>query len=241
MFTPAALGIATKEQMDALKPKFEYFRKNPRHWLEWPSFLFPFSEAAWNVGLRLFIAEVIADIGKRVYGRLDVRELQPVGDFNTGLPEKYNCRIPGVSNEFWPLEFSDLRLPAGNPGGCENYGWGATFPTLVIRNIIGFRESEMLDKDQFMLAPALPPGMFQPGKTYSMTNLRFRGTNNEVSYKVVDKQNLSIALICKSESPRSITVTDEAGRIVVQTQSPTKVAGLSFNGINGALYIVTMH
>lgn len=25
---------------------------------------------------------------------------------------------------------------AGNPGGCENYGWGATLPMNIIRNVI---------------------------------------------------------------------------------------------------------
>ena len=240
MLTPVAFGIATKEQMQALKPKFEYFRKNPRHWLEWPSFLFPFSEAAWNAGLREFIAEVLVDIGKRIYSRLDVRELQPVGDFNTGLPEKYNYRIPGVSNEFWPLEFADLTLPAGNPGGCENYGWGATFPTLVIRNIIGFRESGILEKDQFLLAPALPPSLFEGGKAYSITNLLFRGTTNDISYEVIDNQNILIKLKCRSRPPRSIRVADEEGRVVANTVTPTEMAELLFSGINGAIYTVTL-
>jgi len=235
MLTPVALGIATEEQTRGLRPMFQYFKENPRFWLEWPSFLFPFSEAAWNAGLRELVAQVTVDIGNRIYPHLDLREVLPVGNFNTGLPEKYNYRIPGVSNEFWPVKFD-----GGNPGGCENYGWGATFPTLVIRNVIGFRETKDVRKTQFILAPALPPGMFAQGKTYGITNLGFCGTRSNVRYTVEKDKRLIIKLTCESDSPRSISVKDAGGKIIAKTSNPAKTARLSFRGTNYAAYTVTV-
>ena len=39
-----------------------------------------------------------------------------------------------MANEFWPVDF--------RPPGGENYGWGAILPMFIIRNIIGFHESD---------------------------------------------------------------------------------------------------
>ncbi|KPJ62319.1 hypothetical protein AMK68_05070, partial [candidate division KD3-62 bacterium DG_56] len=233
MLTPVTVGVATQEQIESIRPKFRYFKENPAYWLEWPSFMFPFAEAAWNVGEREFIAQVIADTANRIYARLDERELQPVGDADTGLPPQYNYRIPGVSDEFWPLE-------ADNPGGCENYGWGATLPMHIIRNVIGFREVDTLDRDQFVLAPAVPAHMAQPGRTYGISNLLFRGTRNDVTYRVVGRGEIVVGLTCRSRALKTVTVTDQEGRIVAETPVAAQDVALNFDGISGGLYTVTV-
>jgi hypothetical protein len=105
MFLPVTLGIASQNQMQELIPKFHHFRDNPRHFLEWPSFLFPFTEAAWRTGLRMFTAGEVLKIGNRIYPRLDERDIQPVliRSYEKVLPAEYSFRIPGVSDEFQPL------------------------------------------------------------------------------------------------------------------------------------------
>ena len=156
MLAPIALGIATDAQMEMSKPSFSYFQENYRFWLEWASFLFPFSEAAWNAGERKLLAEVLVNSGDGIFPGMDSRQVLPVSPKDCpGLPEQYSYRTPGVAAEWWP----HLRKQEGKPDtwscGCENYGWGATFPTLLIRNMIGFREVNNLKQSQFHLAPAL--------------------------------------------------------------------------------------
>ncbi len=48
MLSPISLGVATPEQLERSSEIFDYFRDNYRFWLEWPSFMFPFTEAAWT-------------------------------------------------------------------------------------------------------------------------------------------------------------------------------------------------
>lgn len=234
MLTPVALGISTPDQNEGIIPKFDHFKGHKLFWLEWPSFWQIFSEAAWNAGLRMFLSELVVDVGERTYERIDRRELLSVRKFDTGLPEKYNYRIPGVSMEFWPIK-------EDNPGGCENYGWGATFPTLVIRNVIGFREIDRLDKDQFLLAPALDSSLFKTGKTYSMLNLDYRGAKLDVRYAVLPENQLQITLNGTFASPASINVKDEQKKTVAFSRGKKNAFNISFTGENGALYTVTFN
>jgi hypothetical protein len=226
MLSPLAVGLATPEQVEAIKPKFEYFRQNPRHWLEWPSFMLPFSEAAWRSGLRGFIAEVVTSIGERIYPRLDSRETDRVADrYKDRLPKPFSYRIPGVSNEFWPLNLDESIYRSGG----ENYGWGATFPTLVIRNLIGFREGE----NGFVLAPSLPPTLFEIGKQYGITNLRWQDFRFDVSYEVLSGEKLRIRLT--SQSPTAVTITDENGNVIAQGSGQ-----LTFEAANSGVHRVSL-
>ncbi len=243
MLAPLAVGVATPEQVEGVKSKFAIFRDNPQHWLEWPSFWQPFSEAAWKAGLRTFVAEELVKVGERIYGRTDAREISGVSErYPDRLPATYNYRIPGVSSEFWPVKLD------GHPilNGCENYGWGATFPTLVIRNIVGFRESE----NGFILAPALPDVLFEAGKTYGITNLRWRDVRAAVEYTphptpsplslqgegMGERSKISVRLNLRLESPRTVTITDEAGNVVSEGQG--MAVELTFEGENGGVYNV---
>jgi hypothetical protein len=236
MLSPVILGLATAEQIEGIKPKLQYFRENPQHWLEWPPFVHAFAEAAWNVGMREYIAQVLVDIGNRIYTRMDSREAQLTGGHvGTKLPEPYNYRVPGVANEYWPLKVDDHTYP-----GCENYGWGATLPTLVIRNIIGFREDDDLEADGFILAPALPSPMFQSGKTYGLTNLRYRNSRSDVLYEVKDDGKLLVHLTCQLTVAAVVRVTDESGQVVTQTTDSAHMANLLFEAVNGAMYTITI-
>jgi len=235
MLAPLTCGVATPEQIEAIKSKFKYFKENPRHWLEWPSFIFPFSEAAWNAGLRTFIAEVLADIADRVYSRTDARKVMYQEKYISKCKsetEKMLCyRVPGVASEFWPLE--DI------PAGGENYGWGATLPMNIIRNIIGFRETSNISKTEFILAPALPKKLLKPGNKYTIRNLHYRDINIEVTYEVMDEKRLKISLkYLLSDEPKSISVSDENKKVIVFSEEKRIFGEISFEGVNGNLYII---
>jgi hypothetical protein len=231
MFAPLTVGIATPEQMAGVKPKFQYFKEHPIYWLEWPSFMFPFAEAAWNAGLREFIGQIVFETGSRVYPRLDVRTTKSIAPFKTKIPPQYAYRIPGVSDEFWPIK-------EDNPGGAENYGWGATLPTLVIRNVIGFRELADPAAHAFILAPALPSQLAQPGKNYGITNLQFQGIRLDVNYQFLNGRNLEIAVTPRGSSGRSIRISDADGHQLIAGPTGTP---LKFEGVNGMVYHVALN
>jgi hypothetical protein len=236
MFLPVTLGIASQNQMQELIPKFHHFRDNPRHFLEWPSFLFPFTEAAWRTGLRMFTAGEVLKIGNRIYPRLDERDIQPVliRSYEKVLPAEYSFRIPGVSDEFWAIN-------EDNPSGCENYGWGSTFPTLVIRNIIGFRDVQDPRINAFILAPALPDDFFKIGKSYGMRNLRYRETMADIIYTKKDGDRIDIKLTLHSEKFLSYTVLNEQGKIIANSEKGDEATVLNFNGSNGDNYIISVN
>jgi hypothetical protein len=216
MLYPVAAGLATDEQMKAIAPRFKYFAENPTFWLEWPSFMLPFSEAAWNSGQRDLLSEVLAKTANRAYARTDARRSKPISvdesapehpNRMTGkMPAQYCYRAPGVANEFWPIDDS-------NPGGCENYGWGATLPALLIRNIIGFREKSNSASNQFDLTPTFPAHMRTAGKTYGVTNLAYLGCRISIDYTVQDGESLKISIVARSESNKlPVTVKHEDGK-----------------------------
>ena len=231
MLTPVTVGVATEEQIEAIRPRFQFFKDNPKFWLEWPSFMFPFAEAAWNIGERRFIASVIIDTGNRIYERTDRRTIQPVGREDTGLPEEYNYRIPGVAREYWPLREEDT-------GGCENYGWGATLPMHIVRCVIGFREMADLAADRFALAPAFPDEMAGPGKEYGMSNLRYRGTRFDVSYRFKSAGKIEATLSTHADSPITVTVRGEDGGVLAEGASDSHELTLSYGCGNGDLCAV---
>jgi len=234
MFLPLSVGLATRQQMEEIKPMFTHFRENPTHFLEWPSFLFPFCEAGWNAGQRMLVAEEVAKIGNRIYPRLDEQKLQPVNhERPTSFPEKYYYRIPGVSDEFWAIK-------EDNTGGCENYGWGATFPTLVIRNIIGFRESTDVNENAFFLAPAIPDNFCVSGKTLGITNLNYRGSKYSVQYTVKGKKKIAARLSCALNKPATVKVLDQVDNTVLVSEKNITRKDLLFSAQNGNIYKIVI-
>jgi len=199
MLLPIAVGIATEEQIEAIKPKFQWFIDHPKHWLEWPSFMFTFTEAGWLAGLRQLTADVLYATAQRVYGRTNRSEITYIDPTVVNMPLQFNFRIPGVANEFWPIEISGR-----SHSGSEAYGWGATLPLLIIRNILGFRESNGNYKREFLLAPTLPTALQKVGKTYMVTNLSFRECHYDLRIEVESMGMLSISL-----NPRKLGQTFE--------------------------------
>lgn len=233
MLAPLTVNIATPEQIEGVKPRFDYYRQNPLFWLEWPSFMFHFTEAAWNAGLREFDAGIVVDTGDRIYPRIDGRTLQSLGGVKTNLPPQYAFRIPGVTDEFWPIN-------EDNPGGCENYGWGATLPGLVIRNVIGFRESPGPARNEFVLAPAIPDRMAQPGRKYGITNLRFRGLRTDAMYEVASPKELRVKLTMTSNRFQSMKVLDDSRKILVSAAISGAPEIVSFLARNFAPYTIVL-
>ncbi len=243
MLVPLTVGVASPEQVEGVKPKFDIFSKNPTPFLEWPSFWLPFSEAGWNAGLREFIADELFKVGQRIYQRTDAREISPTSArYPDRLPSAYNYRIPGVASEFWPVQLD------GHPilNGCEHYGWGATFPSLVIRNLIGFREAGPVLPDgietdaatRFTLAPALPGALLEQGRAYSITNLGHGAGTFDVTYTIGADSHLTVRLAYSFDKPSTVMVSNQEGNTIVSTTIAGNSGEIEFEAINGAIYEV---
>lgn len=183
MLLPVSLGLATADQIESVKPKFLWFLEHPKHWLEWPSFLFCFTEAGWNAGSKKEMSTLVAQTADRVYARTNGREPIAIGRHPANMPDPFNYRIPGTSNEFWPV---DGELPSC---GAEAYGWDATLPTLILRNVLGFREH----RDGFTLEPNLPESLLVTGREYRVSDLRFRDRRFDVVLRVEPDLSVSVS------------------------------------------------
>lgn len=231
MLYPLAAGIATPEQGRALTSRLEYFAENPRFWLEWPSFMFPYTEAAWNAGQRKLAGEVVGRTADRAYRRTDARQSKSISPFKSTLPSEYQYRIPGIANEFWALD-------ADNPGGCENYGWGATLPTLIMRNIVGFRELEDPASNAFLLAPALPAALMKRGATYEVKNVRLRSIIATVAFEIQDNSQLEIRLKVSGRL-KNLAAADATGKKLQTAELRSGEASLAFLAVNGEIYTLS--
>ena len=229
MFTPVAFNMSSNDEIDQLMPMFDYFNNNQRHWLEWPSFIQIFSEAAWHAGNQKYISTLVSDIAERIYKHIDKNEVLPVGNHKSNLPEDYNYRIPGVSNEYWPIDLNE-----GNPGGCENYGWGATMPTLIIRNIIGFRELTNGNERGFSLTPSLPDSLFIQGKKYGLSNINFQDLNFSVFYIIKELNSINLEIQFSETINENIILRDLKGNepSLLQEIDKIKVKTKNFETIN---------
>ena len=239
MLAPVTCGVATDDQIRALQPKFSYFLEHPRHGLEWPPLLFTFAEAAWNAGQREAAARAVADAATRTYARTDARTVIPSRD---GDPFSY--RIPGVANEYWPV--GDV-VP-----GSENYGWGATLPMFIIRNIVGFREAPDGSAQTFLLGPCLPAslpasgtglpassaGLPAFGSPLGITNLRFGRLTFDLSITRTAADTIQVSLRPVNESKDTFRVIDRKTGREVASWSPGSAGPVVWKGTNGTVYEV---
>lgn len=232
MLTPFATGVATAAQHKAAIPRFEYFQDNPKHWLEWPSYMMIYADAGWNSGLRELVSQVVVETGDRIYARTDARKLGKTAENRTtGLPEQYDYRIPGTAVEYWPID-------QNNPGGAENYGWGGTLPIHVLRNVIGFREVDKFDKDEFLLAPSFPASMAKAGKSYGISNLRFRHFTFDLNYSLGQGDDLVVTIVPQEELRSTIVIRDEQGDLLAQAGAGS--GSIEFDGKNGQVYSIVI-
>jgi hypothetical protein len=227
MLAPLVCGVATPEQQRAVKPMFRYFLDNPRSVLEWPPLLYTYVEAAWNAGEREAAARAVASTAMRAYQRTDARAATRAADDGP-----FSYRIPGVANEYWPLNDTA-------PGG-ENYGWGATLPTQIIRAILGFREDgDAGDRsNSFVLAPCFPPDLFRPGKMYGIRNLHYRELTLDLDVTCRDASGLKVVVRYRSPQPVAVTVLERGGHTRI-TETPVSTTGvLTLAGRNGDVYLL---
>lgn len=164
MLLPITVGVALPEQIDEMKTSFRYFIDNPKLMLEWPSFQFPFTEAAGRAGLNSMVSDLLISTGDRVYGRETSRDVRPLASrHRTTFPQCFRYKMPGQASEFWPMKPDPVW-----ECGAEHYGWGATLPTMVIRNIFGIRENES-DHPSITVSPTLP-SCWKEGEKYGLSN-----------------------------------------------------------------------
>lgn len=81
-------------------------------------------------------------------------------------------------------------------------------PTLLIRNIVGFRE---VGAQEFALAPSLPKRMMRDGGTYTITNLKYRGMVFDVRYTVLKDERLRCELLVRCQRDMVIGIEDAEG------------------------------
>ena len=224
MLTPLACKVATPDQIEQVKPMLHYFASNRR--LEWPPGVFTFTEAAWNAGEREIASQVVVSTADRVYERTDMKTIL----FSDSL---FSYRIPGVANEFWPSDFV--------PAGGENYGWGATLPLYIIKNIIGFRESSHQRVKGFTLAPMLPKKYMQSGMSYTIRNLHYLNFTFDVTYTVQNENEFLVSLKYHASTPLSFSVLDERGKELYILKENMMSRSFTFDGVNGNVYQIRIN
>lgn len=175
MLLPITVGVALPEQIEEMRSSFKYFIENPKLMLEWPSFQFPFTEAARRAKQNVMVSDLLLATGDRVYGRETSRDVRPLASrHKTTFPNCFRYKMPGQASEFWPLKPDPVW-----ECGAEHYGWGATLPTMVIRNVFGVRELET-SYPSIEIEPTLPSS-WKEGERYGIENLRIGPFTLDVS------------------------------------------------------------
>lgn len=180
---PAFCGIATDNQKKLLLPTLRKMyedmlaqvqipESSADNALNWSSFVLPFLESAWSSGDSQLASQTVENICERIYTSMDRRVLQTGGN---------NPRLgwPGTSCEIW-----------GGHGafGGEVYGWGAVMPAHIIRNLIGFRETDAVD--QVILNPGFSPLLAASGKEYGISRLPYARQWISIQFKFVHGHDL---------------------------------------------------
>jgi len=225
--SPVACNVIQKEKTNSIKWSFDYFSNNPNY-LEWPPLLLTYCEAAWNANERLLSAKLVAKIAEKVYKRLDQREI-----FKANNSSPFMYRVPGVSCEFWPLDDKD-------PGG-EAYGWGATLPIFIIRDILGIRE-KIPDKNsifEFFLSPSLPE--ISKIKKFGISNLQMYIFNIQMLSETISSKEINISINLKSKQEFSVKITDLSNNIVLNIKEKSTSHHFNFKIKNGEKYVVKLY
>jgi hypothetical protein len=137
-------------------------------WTLWPSWTWSLVESAAAAGLYPVVGRLAFETIDRVYRVTTRREL---GSLRRPLP--------GCSPEFWPEDWRTY-------GGSDAYGWGATTANLLIRHLLGFKESRDTSGWVAELTPALPVELLQPGARYTLNRLNYRGRLLDLTCSVLD-------------------------------------------------------
>jgi hypothetical protein len=225
MLAPLTCGIATPDQMRGVIPTVRAALRDRQGWLEWPPALQTFAEAAWNGGFQEDAAAEVARIADRVYARTDARHVRAVDS-----TDEFSYRMPGVANEFWPVR--------NHVAGGENYGWGATLPTHIIRTIMGLREYQDDRRSGFTVAPALPDRFRIAGKRLGLTGFRFLDRKFDVSYAPGPGDSLQVSLTPHRGAAGGFEVVERvSGRVVARSSTGEPAA---FPARAGDVFVVVI-
>src|SRR5579885_2684839 len=198
---PACCGIANEDQKKKILPTLhkmyermqaqkQVAESSPDDALSWSSFVLPFLESAWSAGDKVLASSTVEVICDRIYSSMDRRS----------LTQHPRLGWPGVSCEIWG---------AHGAFGGEVYGWGAVMPAHIIRNLLGFRETEVVG--QFLLSPAFGPLLVGAGKQYGITDLLYAKKKLGIHFTFQDERNL-LAELDLPESSQVLSATDANGR-----------------------------
>jgi hypothetical protein len=110
----------------------------------------------------------------------------------------------------------------------------------IIRNIVGFRESENATVQEFVLAPMLPGEFVTPGKKYSIHNLHFADVTFHLTYAILKGSNISVTISSQNPRLRTFSVIDDGGKEVRATSTEKQTGSLSFDAVNGVVYRIRM-
>jgi hypothetical protein len=226
---PAFCGIATDSQkrrlLSTLRKMYEDMLAQARipessadNALNWSSFVLPFLESAWSAGDGALVSKTVENICERIYTSMDRRALR-MGEKGPRLG------WPGTSCEIWG---------AHGAFGGEVYGWGAVMPAHIIRNLIGFRETEATD--QIILSPGFSPLLSGSGKKFGISRLPYAQQWINLQFTFVDDRNLRTEI----ELPQGISVLSVT-EIDGQPQRVERKSGRwQFKAVNYARYKVKL-
>ena len=189
--------IATPEQREALAEKLADFDSPP--WVLWPSWSYVVAEAARAAGRRELAVRLSYGIVDRVYRENDRRSLA-----------EHARPLPGEAREYWPLDLATW-------DAHEAYGWGANTLLHVLRYVVGFSPSANTSVWELELTPSLPPELAQPGRSYGLANLRYRGRRVDVELRPRSDVDVDVGLRLAPEG--EVLVLDEAGQPVAVRQA----------------------
>jgi hypothetical protein len=145
-------------------------------WTLWPSWTWSLVESAAAAEMYLPVGELAFETVDRVYRVTTRRDVSSL-----------SRPLPGSSPEFWPEDWQTY-------AGSDAYGWGATTANLLIRHLIGFKESRDTSGWLAELTPAFPRAMLRPGARYAVRQLSYRGLRFDLTYEVVDSRTLVVSL-----------------------------------------------
>jgi hypothetical protein len=223
---PAFCGIASEDQKKKILPTLRkmYERMQAQKQvpessaddaLSWSSFVLPFLESAWSAGDKELASSTVEAICDRIYSSMDRRS----------LAQHPRLGWPGASCEIWG---------AHGAFGGEVYGWGAVMPAHIIRNLLGFRETEEAGK--FVLSPGFGPLLAGADKQYGIKDLLYAKKNLSIHFTFQDERSL-LAELDLSEAVQALSVMDLSGKPLKTERNGSR---WQFKAENFAGYVVKL-
>jgi hypothetical protein len=189
-------------------------------WIWWPSWTYAIVESAVVAGDFERVGELAAEIVERVYRVTTRHEL--------GTLER---PMPGCAPELWPEDWRTYQ-------GHDAYGWGASTANLLLRHIVGFKESRVTERWALDLAPALPRQLRAAGQRFGIRQLSYRGVHFDLEYVAAASGVLPTTLRLRSEQRRCAVWSSDGE--VVYTSGQSSAVRHEFELRNGLVYRVEL-